>query len=218
MQTIAFISQKGGSGKTTTASALAVAALQRGLAVAVFDTDPQASILRWSERRNDTSGKFVCRGVLEGVLEANVQAAERGGFDLAIIDTAGNANSAAVQAAKLADVVLVPCEAQTFSVETLGTSKGMIGLANDPTAYVLLTKVHHAQKDPVSPVEPIAGKKFGLEVAPVWICDRGVYKVAPATGQGPQEIERDGKATAEINALLDFVAPQTIKQSKKKRA
>lgn len=217
MQTIAFISQKGGSGKTTTASALAVAALERGLTVVILDTDPQASISRWGRRRGE-SDSFVCRGVLEADLPDMVRTAKDGGADLVIIDTAGNANSAAVKAAKLADVVLIPCEAQTFSVETLGTSKEMVDMAGSPSAYVLLTKVHHAKKDPVSPVEVVAGPKFGFEVAPVWVCLRDVYAVAPATGQGPQEIERDGKAAAEISALLDFVAPHTIKQPKKKRA
>lgn len=43
MKTIAIAVQKGGSGKTTIAVHLAVAAQQAGLRVALADTDPQGS-------------------------------------------------------------------------------------------------------------------------------------------------------------------------------
>lgn len=51
MKTLAIISQKGGVGKTTIATALAVAAEKDGKIVAVFDLDPQASAAFWKDTR-----------------------------------------------------------------------------------------------------------------------------------------------------------------------
>ena len=52
---IAFISQKGGTGKTTTALTLAVAATQSGKSVLVLDLDPQANMTSWHQSRADKS-------------------------------------------------------------------------------------------------------------------------------------------------------------------
>ena len=51
MKTLSIISQKGGSGKTTCAVHLAVAAQQNGHNVLIADLDEQASATLWGESR-----------------------------------------------------------------------------------------------------------------------------------------------------------------------
>ena len=51
MKTVAIVSQKGGSGKTTIAVHLAVCAERTGKVAAIIDLDPQASAVEWHSRR-----------------------------------------------------------------------------------------------------------------------------------------------------------------------
>ena len=51
MKTLAVLSRKGGTGKTTLALHLSVAAVQAGLTTLLVDLDPQASAVSWSDRR-----------------------------------------------------------------------------------------------------------------------------------------------------------------------
>ncbi len=93
MRTIAFLTQKGGTGKTTLTASLAVAAADAGERVIAFDLDPQASLVHWGERRAASVAKKVLIEPLErdrlSRLDAILQGVSGAGFSLALFDTAG---------------------------------------------------------------------------------------------------------------------------------
>jgi chromosome partitioning protein len=81
---IAIVAQKGGSGKSTNAVNLAVAASKR-LQVKLFDLDPQESDSVWADGRKLESPHvefLTARRLREGLDQSEAE-----GFDLAIIDT-----------------------------------------------------------------------------------------------------------------------------------
>ena len=59
MRSIVLATQKGGSGKSTIAIALAIAATQEGQKVVILDTDAQATVANWASRRTSADPKVV---------------------------------------------------------------------------------------------------------------------------------------------------------------
>jgi chromosome partitioning protein len=59
---IAIVNSKGGTGKTTLASALAVRAAQEGKRVAMVDLDPQRSLAEWWARRGKPGNPEIFTG------------------------------------------------------------------------------------------------------------------------------------------------------------
>jgi len=86
MFTVAILSQKGGTGKTTMALHLAVGAEKAGQLAAVIDLDPQASAAGWKDSRQAETPVVV--SVPATRLPQALEAARAGGADLALIDSA----------------------------------------------------------------------------------------------------------------------------------
>ena len=64
MKTIAVISRKGGSGKTTVATSLAIAGFLRGQKVCLADTDPQRSSVEVLKMAKAKGCKFTMSGLV----------------------------------------------------------------------------------------------------------------------------------------------------------
>lgn len=86
MRTVAIISQKGGAGKTTLALHLATAGQAFGLITLAIDTDPQATLSRWSGWRLGREPEVIDCGA-PSLLDPKLRRAEELGAELAIIDT-----------------------------------------------------------------------------------------------------------------------------------
>ena len=86
MKTIAILSNKGGTGKTTLAIHLAVAAEQASKRTAVLDLDPQDSATTWGEARGKDTPAVVPTHARH--LPRMLDAANQNGTEIAIVDTA----------------------------------------------------------------------------------------------------------------------------------
>jgi chromosome partitioning protein len=213
MQTISILGQKGGTGKTTTALALAVAATHAGRSVAVIDLDPQTTATNWADRRKAEDGLTVvsCQVArLRFVLDA----ARNEGADLVIIDTPAKSSEAGIEASRAASVALVPVRPQIYDLETLPAIRDILRLAGDPSAFVLINSA------------PIQGKRhleaqgiaesLGFAICPVVLYQRAAYGDAPTNGQTVTEYEPEGKAALEVEQLYKFTC-QFLNQLKGKQ-
>ncbi len=202
MFTLAIIGQKGGTGKTVAAIGLAVAASRAGHATVLIDLDPQASASRWKDRREDENPAVVSAQAsrLQPVLDAS----RRAEIDLAIIDTAGRNDDSALNAARAADLVLIPCRPNMVEIETLAAVKDLLMLAGDPPAFVLLNGIHPTATKQAEEARDMILRAFKLRSCPAHLCQRNAYAEAPTTGKTPQELDPEGKAALELQRLFDF--------------
>lgn len=202
MQIIAIVSQKGGSGKTTTAVGLAVEAATAGRRVAVVDLDPQATAANWGDRREDKESPAVvsCQSYrLRQVLEV----AEGQGVELVIIDTPGKSSEAAIAAAKAADRVLIPIQPHLFDIETLDSVREILAIAGLPPAYLVINRAPvqgRRHKD-----AKVGLESMGYQLVPVVIYQRAAHGDAANLGKTAREYDPHGKAAEEMRQLYSYI-------------
>src|ERR1700712_190458 len=97
MRTVTLVTQKGGAGKTTLATSLAIAAQQAGEMVAAFDLDPQGSLVEWGKMRRKADTTAVANPNLPvverfpperiGQAKTMIESLGKKGVTLTILDT-----------------------------------------------------------------------------------------------------------------------------------
>lgn len=203
MITVAFCTQKGGTGKTTIATALATAAHLAGEKSALLDLDPQTNAVNWFDRR-EGDGPDVA-SIQPGAIRRSLDAYRNIGMDWVFIDTPGKMDSASTEAAKHADIVLIPTQAQIFAIDTLEPLKRLLDMAGKPPAYVILNLIHPNAGGRAAEDAAAIAERYEIAVAPVYLSRLKAYEDAPAVGQAPQEWEPNGRAAQQIAALFDFL-------------
>jgi len=215
--TIAVVAQKGGAGKTTIATNLAVHAERLGLPTVVLDMDPQATAATWGDRRQGNPPDIIAAQAPR--LPGLVEAAEKQGAKLVIIDTAPNADTAALAASQVAGLVLIPCRPSAFDLDAIAAS---VRLATE-----IARKPCHVVINAAPPRSAIADEAeaslaaAGVSVCPVRLHQRMDYVSPLAGGQAAVEWAPKGKASAEIAALWTWIAQiagVTAKQGRSKPA
>lgn len=207
MQFVAFINQKGGSGKTTTAMNLAGALAIPKTKLILVDLDHQASATRWAAQGRGLPFAVVplvgygADRFKQAVKEATA------GYDLVILDTPPGLASTARLACLVADLVLIPVTASPLDVwasqaavdlvhEARKERRGKPLAALVPSRLKVGTSLAHDL--------PSALRDLGELVAPP-IYDRVVLAKAALAGQTIEQYQPGERAALEFVALAEFV-------------
>ena len=196
MRVIAVLSMKGGAGKTAVATGLAVE-----IGGVLLDLDPQASACHWRDRREAAAPAVsdVAPARLAYALE--VAAAQH--VTHAVLDTPPRSETAALEAARAAQLVLVPCRPQLVDLETLAQTQNLLALAGAPAAAVVLTAV--PPRGDRAEQARRGAEALGLRVAPVTLGHRAAWGDAGALGLAVTEHQPRGRAAAELRRLAHWV-------------
>ncbi len=199
----ALVGQKGGTGKTTAGLGLAVAAARAGQATAIIDLDPQANAANWKDRREAHNPAVVSAQVSR--LRQTLEAAREHGAEFVIVDTPGKSDSAAIEAARSADLILIPVRPQIFDLETLPAMRDLLRVAGTAPTYLVLNGLHPQARKQAEDAKAMIQDLCGLPVCQEHLCQRAGHAEAPMSGMAPQELDPNGKAAAELERLYRFV-------------
>lgn len=205
MRTIAVIARKGGSGKTTVAVHLAIAAHLRGMNSLLADADPQRSSSEVLKTRRSAGPTFV--ETAGPKLFALQVSSLRTGVDALVIDTPAGAEDELAHAIVLADLSLLVIRPTFLDFAAAIRTVDVIRRLHKPGMIVL-------NQAPTSRggVEPPAVKKaqealrmMRLPVVPAILRSRAAYQSALETGCSAEELDRDIAASQEVGELWGFV-------------
>lgn len=202
MRTWGFVSQKGGTGKTTLVLHVSVAAMSDGLAVSVFDLDPQRSAEQWSELRErliETEEPAVIHGTPSS-LDGMLAAARETDTELVLIDTPPALDKHMIYAAAVADLVVVPTRASVLDGFALKETLDYLDKIHALTKSVVVLNAPGSDAKDRSAIGRIASG-FGVPVLGVTLENQPELAVALRDGRGITEGSRRRKGA---KAILDL--------------
>jgi chromosome partitioning protein len=201
MRVIVVASHKGGSGKTTLAAHLAVAAERAGAGpVVLLDIDPRGALIDWWEARPDHAPAFAqCTAAS---LAEDLDTLRRKGYRLAIVDTPPAASETISGVIALAELVIVPTRGSLPELRALTATLHICADTGRQAAVAIMA----AQPDAVIDRDAaIALSQHGaLAPATVHLSD----DISAAMSEGSTALERNPGclAATEVRALWRYLA------------
>jgi chromosome partitioning protein len=202
MPNVAFISPKGGAGKTTAALLLALGLAERGRRVAIIDSDPNKPLVRWAglpERPELIS--VHAAPTIPDIRDAAREAARRNP-DWVIVDTEGSERGAMVFSSLRFDLVLTPVSGSQLDlheavkaaemVKSLGRRSGV-----SPVHRAVLTRIPAAIRPRTLKSVVAQLREAEVRILPTALIDKEAFRALFHLGGGFEVLRRDGVGGAE---------------------
>jgi chromosome partitioning protein len=213
---------KGGSGKTTAATNLAVIRARDGRDVLLIDADEQESSYNFTQVRNDSLGDagYGCIKLTGMAVGKETQRLAQKYQDI-VIDTGGRDTTSQRSALAVADLALVPFKPRSLDVWTIGRVIQVMqeAAAVNPKlrAVTFLNQADSRGHDNEEAAEILKDGSGAVQFIEVALGHRKAFSNAAAGGLAVTELNpSDPKATEEMIALYRYVfAIESISEANK---
>ena len=211
MKIVSVIARKGGTGKSTCCRSLAVEGLKAGQRTVILDGDPQASTLRWAERRKARGIEVPIVASLSAdmPISALLSHYDQRGVNLLLIDTPPVLTPVINRALEYSTGIVVVVRPNPEDLESVADTLKLAAVYRRPQGVVLW------QVSPDKRVRATAlAREFltsaGAGTAPTAVASSVIYPYAYARGMTVQELEPASRARTEIAAVWGWLQEQSI--------
>jgi chromosome partitioning protein len=212
MKTIIVANQKGGSGKSTLVTHLAVAAERAGDGPALLtDTDPQGTTADWFNAREAQTPSYVPTTLAN--LAEKIAALSEAGASWLFVDTAPAISEQNADLLRLADLIIVPLCASPNDLRALSKTLPLLQSSGKPFVFVM-TRVNPQARVTVQTV--MALSEHGQVLQPP-LRERVAYPTSMIDGRTVQEIDGGGPAGAEVAELWKSVKSRFADLTKRRK-
>jgi chromosome partitioning protein len=213
MNVVALVTQKGGAGKSTLASNLAVAAFLRGERVFICDLDPLQSLVKWSKARKALD--IPVEHIPPGKLNRALASLARDGVTLVVVDTPGGDTAAASEAIDAADFCILPARPNALDLWATEVTLARVKARRKDFAF-LLTQCPPSQQSARVARGAEALQEMGALLAPL-VASRVDYQEAIRLGLGVCELKPSSAAAQEMTGLWTSLATRLAGLEKRGR-
>ncbi|MEZ5669744.1 MAG: ParA family protein [Alphaproteobacteria bacterium] len=200
MQVLVFASQKGGSGKTTLAGHVAVAAEMTGAGpVALVDTDPQGSLSDWWNERAAETPRFARTTVDR--LHADLEAMRAMGIRLVVIDTPPAITGTIADVVRESDLVVIPTRPSPHDLRAAGATVQLVEGLGKPLVFAMNAATQRAR---ITTEAVFALSQHGT-LAPAIVHQRTDFAASMIDGRTVMELPNAGRSAREIIDLWGYL-------------
>ncbi|WP_139412266.1 ParA family partition ATPase [Bartonella mastomydis] len=198
---IGLLNQKGGVGKTTLSVNLAASFSRTGARVLLIDVDPQGSALDWAAAREEAP-LFSVIGLPRATVHKEITQIGHS-YDYIIIDGPPRVTDLARSALMASDFVLIPVLPSPYDI---WAADGIVKLIDEARVYKENLKSAFVINRKI--VNTAIGRDVNeaLGIYPVHVlsssvAQRVIFAEAAAQGKAVYEVDKQGLAAAEIEAV-----------------
>jgi chromosome partitioning protein len=197
MPNIAFISPKGGVGKTTAALLLALGLAERGQRVAIIDSDPNKPLVRWAALPDRPGLISVHPAPTAPDIRDAAREAQRKEPDWLIMDTEGSERGAMAFAALRFDLVLTPVSGSQLDLHEAVKAADMVKslgrrAGRAPVHRAVLSRIPAAIKPRMLKNVVSQLRDAEVQILPTALIDKEAFRTLFFTGGGFEGLQSQG--------------------------